>query len=346
MRKALLLLLLLTVFIRPVYALDISPPDAPDSAEEYMPEDTQSFSEGLWYIIKLGIQKLQPGIAQAAAICLSAIAAMLLCSVLQSFSGSTKHVTELVSAVTIGVMLFRPSGSLLRLGIDTVREMTDYSKLLLPVMTSAMAAQGGVSSATALYSGTALFSGLLSSAISKLLIPLVYIYICFAIANSALGEDHLKELQKFTKWLMTWILKIILYVFTGYMGITGVITGSVDAAALKATKLSISGAVPVVGGIIADASETILVSAGVVKNGVGVYGLLVIISILIGPFLKIGVHYLLLKLTASVCGVFGIKSATQLVKDFSGAMGIVLAMIGTVGLLLMVSTVCFMKGIG
>lgn len=346
MRKILLLILLAVLFIQPVSALEITPPDAPDSADEYMPEDTQSFSEGLWYIIKLGIQKVQPGIAEAAKVCMSVIAAVLLCSLLHNFSGSTKHVTELVSAVTIGVMLFRPSGSLLQLGISTIEEMTDYGKLLLPVMTSAMAAQGGTTSSAALYSGTVLFSGLLSMAINKLLVPLIYIYLCFVIANSALGQEHLKELKKFIKWLMTWILKIILYVFTGYMGITGVITGSVDAAAVKAAKLTISGTVPVVGGIIADASETILVSAGVVKNGAGVYGMLAILSILIGPFLQIGIQYLLLKLTTSICGVFGVKSATGLVKDFSGAMGMILAMIGTVGLLLMVSTVCFMKGIG
>ena len=42
------------------------------------------------------------------------------------------------------------------------------------------------------------------------------------------------------------------------MSITGVISGTVDAAALKAAKIGISGAVPVVGNIFADATETIV----------------------------------------------------------------------------------------
>ena len=159
-------------------------------------------------------------------------------------------------------------------------------------------------------------------------------------------QSLIKELKSFVKWAMTWFLKIALYVFTGYLGITGVISGSVDAAAVKATKLTLSGAVPVVGGLIADASETILVSAGVMKSAVGVYGLVAIMAILIGPFLQIGCQYLILKLAAAISGVFGVKECTDLIKDFCGTMGFLLAMAGTVCLLLIISTVCFMKGIG
>ena len=128
------------------------------------------------------------------------------------------------------------------------------------------------------------------------------------------------------------------------MTITGVISGTADQAALKATKLTISGMVPVVGGILSDASETILISAGAVKSAVGVSGLLALIAIAIGPFLRIGVQYLLLKITASVCGVFGSKRITGLISDIAGAMGLILAMTGTVCLLLMISMVCFLKG--
>jgi stage III sporulation protein AE len=102
----------------------------------------------------------------------------------------------------------------------------------------------------------------------------------------------------------------------------------------------------VVGGILSDASEAVLVSAGLVKNAVGVYGLIAIAAIAMGPFLRIGVHYLLVKLTATICNVFGTKNMTGLIEDFSSAMGLLLAMTGSVCLLLLISTVCFLKGVG
>ena len=146
------------------------------------------------------------------------------------------------------------------------------------------------------------------------------------------------------KWMMTWCLKWTLYIFTGYISITGVISGTVDSSALKAAKLTISGVVPVVGGILSDASETILVSAGVMKSAAGVYGILAVLAICAGPFVKIGVQYLLLKLSAAVCNMFGYKPAVSLVQDFSTGMGFALAMVGSVCILLLVSLVCFMKG--
>ena len=170
-------------------------------------------------------------------------------------------------------------------------------------------------------------------------------FLCLSVAVSALGESLVGNLRDFVKWLKTWCLKTVLYIFTGYIGITKVISGSADAAALKATKLVLSGTVPVVGGIISDASETILVSAGVMKSAAGVYGLLAILSICIGPFIHIGIHYLMLKLTSAVCSVFGGKQLSGLMKDFSTAMGYTLALTGTVCFLLFVSIVCFMKGV-
>ena len=141
-------------------------------------------------------------------------------------------------------------------------------------------------------------------------------------------------------------MKIVLYVFTGYLGITGVVSGAADAAAIKATKITISGAVPLVGGILSDASETILVTAGAMKSAVGVYGMLAFIAVWISPFLRIGIQYLLLKATCGICDVFGNKSANSLIRDFTTGMGVLLAATGTVCLLLLISTFCMMKGIG
>lgn len=345
MRKLALFILLLFLFIMPVSAMEFTAPKAPDAAQGLMPRDTESFGEGLWYVIKSSIETLQPDLAAAFRICLSLIAAVMLVSLLQNFFGATKQIVELAGTVTVSLLLINTSGTLVALGTQTVAELCEYGKLLLPVMTAAMAAQGRATASAALYAGTAFFSSLLSTVVSKLIVPMIFVYLCLCIAHRAVGEEILNNLRRFVKWGMTWGLKIILYVFTGYIGITGVVSGTADAAAVKAAKLAISGFVPVVGSIISDASETILVSAGVMKSAAGVYGLLAIIAIWIGPFLQIGIQYLLLKSTAAVCGVFGTKQTAGLIQDFSDAMGFALAMTGAVCLLLLISVVCFMKGV-
>ena len=345
--RRILLFLIVPFLLFPIQASATSytAPPVPEQGADYMPENTESFAEGLWSILKDGISSLAPAIAEAAGICSALIGVAMMLSCVKSISETSLKVVELAGTLVVSAILLRSSNSLILLGIDTVKEISDYGNLLIPVLTAALAAQGGIKSSTALYAGTACFNAVLSWLTATLHRPLIYIYLILSVANAATGESLLAKFQKFIKWLSTWGLKIILYVFTGYMGLTKVVSGTTDAMRLKATKLTISGMVPVVGSILSDASESILVSAGFVKSTVGVYGLLAIAAVCIEPFLTVGLQYLLLKATASICEVFDCKKVSGLIHTFSSAMGFVLAMIGAECLMLLISIICFMKGV-
>ena len=329
-----------------LYLTEFTAPVVPRSGASLMPENTDSFGDALLDLAGNAISMLQPELVEAARICLSILAVVMLICIIKLFPKAGEKTSDFVAAIGISALLLQKSNSLVNMSAQTIHEISQYGKLLLPVMTSAMAAQGGFTTSTALYVGTALFDTILCSILTNLMIPAVFIFLALSIANAALGEDLLKKMADFVKWLSVWILKIVLYVFTGYMSITGVISGTTDAQALKAAKLTISGMVPVVGGILSDASEAVLVGAGVVRNAAGIYGILAVLSIFAGPFLKIGCHYLLIKMTGAVCGVFDVKGCTELVGNFSTAMGLMLAMTGSICLLQMISTVCFLRGVG
>ncbi len=346
MRKLILFVAIMAVMIVPVLAVELEAPEVPQSGYAMMPQKTETFGEGVLEILSDAVSCFHPDLTEAARVCVGIITAVLALSIIQTIPTATGQIADLTGTVLIAGILLRSANSLVVLGTNTVQEISEYGKLLLPVMTTALAAQGGVTSSGALYAGTLIFDTLLNSVIHKVLTPAVYLFIAMSVASSALGEDWLKKLKDTQRSFMQWSLKTILYVFTGYITITGVVSGTTDAAALKAAKITISGAVPVVGGILSDASEAVLVSAGLVKNSIGIYGMLAVIAVWIHPFLKIGVHYLLLKGTGAVCGIMGSKRISDLVQDFSAAMGIVLAMTGTACLILMISSVCFMRGVG
>lgn len=340
--KIVFLLLLLITPLR-VTATEYTAPTAPDFAQKYIPEEQESFGEGLLHILAMAMEDIQPNIAAAIRVCAKLIAVAILISLIKNFEWGS--VADLAATVCIGTLMVEPVGVFADLGAETIAQLCTYAKLLIPVMTAALASQGYVSSSAGLYAGTTIFNSILSNIVAKLLVPTVYILIALSIADSSIQDNTLSNIKKNLKATVTWLLKIILYVFTGYMTLTGVISGSADAYAVKAVKLTISGAVPVVGSIISDASEAILVSAGTMRAAAGIYGLFAFLGICIGPFVKIGIQYLLLKLTATVCSIFGNKSVSSLVCDFSSIMGIILAMTGAVCLFLLISTVCFMRGI-
>ena len=346
MRKLIILFILLPLMAFTVHASELTPPTVPEGGEEVFPDDPTSFTDGLQEILDDASVYIRPAIADCLDSCMKIFAVVMLTSIFQGAAPAATKSVGITATLSIAAILLAPADTLIYLGAETIAEITHYGKLLLPVMATALAAQGAPSSSAALYAGTACLNAILSSIVTAVLIPMIYIYLVLSAAGNTIEEDLLKKAKAFIKWSLTWILKIVLYVFTGYMSITGVVTGSIDAAAIKATKITLSGVVPVVGGIISDASEAMLVSAGVMKNSAGIYGILALISILIGPFIKIGMQYLVLKVTGSLCSIFSVPQCISIIQDFTTAMGLVLAMTGTVSLLQLISTVCFMRGVG
>ena len=346
MRRLLIPLLLILMLAIPVSAAEISAPPVPESGKSLMPDSAENFSEGLRSILQDALMTLRPDLKEAMQVCVSVAVSVMVISVLRLIPSMKIKAADTAGVVSIAAILMRSSDSLIHLGVRTISEISGYGKILLPVMTSALAAQGGISSSTALYTGTAVFDAVLCSLIEKILAPMIYIFLALCAAAAAIGEETLNKVRDVVKSCMVWLLRTLLYVFTGYISITGVVSGSTDAAALKAAKLTISGVVPVVGGILSDASEAVLVTAGTVKNAAGIYGMLAVIAVWIGPFLKIGLHYMLLKLTGAISAIFGSKEMSGLINDFSSAMGMILAMTGSVCLMLMISLVCYMRGVG
>lgn len=346
MRKLIFLLLLLFTLAVPVSASEFTAPSVPVSGQAVMPENTESFAEGFRELLQKVLLRIRPDLADAAGVSLSVCAAVMLTALMKQVGGKTGKAAVLAGGGAICSLLLGSADTMIRLGAETVTQLSEYGKLFFPVLTAALAAQGGLQTSAALYVGTAAFDMVLSSLVVKLLIPMVYLFLALAAANAVTGEGLLKRMRDMVKGLLSWTLKLLLTVFTTYMSITGVVSGTTDAAALKATKVTISSVVPVVGGILSDASEAVLVSAEMMKNAAGIYGILAVLALFLEPFLRIGSHYLILKGTSALSSVFGSGELSALIEDFGSAMGLLLAMTGSVCLMQLISAVCFMKGVG
>ena len=115
--------------------------------------------------------------------------------------------------------------------------------------------------------------------------------------------------------------------------------GAVDARAVKLAKTAIAGAVPVVGGILSEAAESVLAGAGILKASAGVVGMLAVLALCLTPFLRLGAQYLLYQGASMVAAAAGQRRLVRLMAMLGDAFGLVLAMTGASALLLLVSVV-------
>ncbi|MCI9579412.1 MAG: stage III sporulation protein AE [Oscillibacter sp.] len=338
------LLLALTVDARAAELPEDLTDALPEAAEDVLEIGDLSgpggFSQGLAGIAERLAGEVKAVLRQrlrgAASILLVAVA----CGAVDGFAqGTGKGTAFLPMAGALAVTLLTAGSleDLIGLGAETIGELNVFSKALLPTLAAATAASGAVTTATFQQVTTVFLADLLMELIDGLLIPLVYLYIGALAAGACLPENRLGAIAEALKKIVIWMLTSSLLLFTVYLSTVRVIAGAADGASVKVAKAAISGAVPVVGGIIAEAAETVLAGAGMLKNTIGVFGMLAILAACAYPFLQLGVQYLLYKLSAFLAAAVGAPELCKLIDGLGGAFGLVLGMTGSCALLLLVS---------
>ncbi|CAN4010635.1 Phosphoglycerate kinase, partial [Dysosmobacter welbionis] len=258
---------------------------APEAAEDLTGGDLSGgtgFAQGVGNILDRLADQVGDVVRERTRGAAAVLLVVVLCGVVEGFAQGTggKGAAFLPMAGALSITLASAGSldSLMGLGSRTIGELADFSQALLPTLAAATAASGAVTTATVQQVSTVFFVDLLLRLIRQLLLPLVYLYIGLLTAAACLPENRLGAIAEALKKLVTWILTTALLVFTIYLSIVRIISGSADSATVKVAKAAISGVVPVVGGIIADASETVLAGAGMLKNTIGVFGMLAILA--------------------------------------------------------------------
>lgn len=318
------------------------------AGEEWVPgvdlEEGMDLEDGIQAILDTGSGQVSGILRKALRSGVLLLAVVLLCGLAEGLysgvgGGDGPDLVSMVGAMAVAAVAVADANSLIGMGREALENMESFSKLLLPAVTAAAAAAGTPSSAAARQLATMLFSDVLMTVITSLLLPLLYLYIAACVAYTAVGNEGLKRVAGTIKWVVTVVLSAILIMFVSYLTISGAIAGTADAATVKAAKFTMSSMVPVVGGILSDAAETVLASAGILKNAVGVFGMLVVLGMCVAPFLQLGIHYLVYKLTAALSATVSSGRVAGLIDQIGGAFGLVLGMTGACALLLLISMV-------
>ena len=345
-RMICVLMVLLPFLVLPALGAELSFPQVDEllrEAEGYGVTETDGLGQGVQSILETGLDQAGSLLRHSFQTGLKLLAVVLLCGLAESAAldgkaGGLKAV-EVAGALAVTALTVSDMNAMIGLGRETIQQMDAFAGLLLPAMATLTAATGGVTGAAVRQGVTVLFSDLLITAIDRLLVPLLYAYVAACCAQAALGNEGLKKLSALIKGAITFLLTAGLLVFVGYLAASGAIAGSADAAAVKAAKLAISRAVPVVGGILSDAAETVLAGAGILKNAVGVFGMLAVLAMCVVPFLQLGIHYLTYKLTGALAATVADGRVAGLIDQIGSAFGLVLGMTGASALLLLVSMV-------
>ncbi|KAF5066137.1 Stage III sporulation protein AE [anaerobic digester metagenome] len=348
MKNWLLALVLALILIAPISAAEVSDElwDAlPKGTEDILKNTdlnaTDPLGGGVSQILQSLMGQAKSVLCQRLRGAVSILLVVLLCGAVDGFSqtagGAGPKLVPAAGALSVTLLAAGSLESLIGMGGSVIESLNDFSRVLLPVLAAATAVSGSVTTATVQQVIAVLFTGLLLKLIEGLLMPLVYLYIGTLTAAACLSGGRLGNLAEALRKCITWVLCGSLTAFTLYLSVSHIITGAADAMAVKMAKAAVAGVVPVVGGIIAEAADTVLAGAGILKNTIGVFGTLAVLAACAWPFLHLGIQYLLYKLVGFLTGVVGSPELCKLIDGLGSAFGLVLGMTGASALLLLIS---------
>ncbi|MFR3320850.1 MAG: stage III sporulation protein AE [Lachnospiraceae bacterium] len=199
----------------------------------------------------------------------------------------------------IGTLLIGAFAEMQALTVNTLKSLFQFVTLLLPAYVVTIVFSAGSVSALGFYELTLLSVHILQLLFIKMVLPLIQIYVVFLFFNQLTQEDLFSQASEFLKTLLEWILKTTTAILVGLQTIQCLVAPAVDTLK-NSTAHRIVKALPGVGGLMDSAAETIAGSALVIKNAVGVAGMIVVLLICLPPFLKLGLSVLLFRLLQCV----------------------------------------------
>ncbi len=225
---------------------------------------------------------------------------------------------------------------------EALYRLSDFGKAAFPAFFSTAAFCGTAAASAVKYAAAAFAMELFLSLSERLILPLIHAYLAVSVCGCLFENGLLSAAARFTKWCAVTALSLITMAFCTYISLSGLVSGSADAAAVKTTKSVIAAALPVVGGILSDSASAILSAATLIKNSAGVFCLIAVCAICAGPFAFLSVKMLVLKGVSAVSNLTCGGRFSRLIGDLGTAFGLLLATVGSGGVMLFYS---FLSGI-
>ena len=291
------------------------------------------------YILSLffeGVKKSAPYILQILVI-------SLLFSVLSGFApdfgqsnvSKTAFYAQYILIGGISVTIF---SQVFTEGVQLVNNISGFCSDYFPVLFFLLTALGGLTSVNLLKPAAAILTGAVSVFVKSFIMPLLIILCIFVLVNGLTSNIKFTGFISLLKSIIKWALGIAFIVFIGIVAIQGLLGAGFDGISIKAAKYTIDKVVPIIGNMFSDTVDTIVACSLLIKNAVGVAGILIIATMLLVPVFNLLAQYFLFKFAGAIVEPVGDSNVAQFLKGISDIIMHLIAILLTTGAMFLIST--------
>lgn len=226
---------------------------------------------------------------------------------------------------------------------NTINNLTGFMNTLIPLLITLMVYTGSIVTSGLLEPIILFVIEFIGNIITTLILPAISIITALIIVSKISDKVQIGKLTNFMKSAIIWFLGIILTIFVGTISLEGTLTSSIDGITAKTAKAAVSSLIPVVGKILGDSVDSILGCGLVLKNALGVVGVIIIIGICVIPVIKLATLSIMYSISSAIIEPLADEKIVKLLEEFSGIFKLLLGILCSVSVLLIVGITLVIK---
>ena len=162
---------------------------------------------------------------------------------------------------------------------------------------------------------------------NNILVPLLNTFLGISVVSGISQRVNLNGFCELINKVLKWVLTFTMSVFTAILTMQSIISSSADSAGVKATRFAISSFVPLVGGALSEAYQTVRGCMGMLKSGVGVFAILATGTIYLPAIISCLLWLAAINIAIALAGVFDMGDIIKLLKSVTTVINSLIAIL-------------------
>lgn len=260
------------------------------------------------------------------------LAVILLCALLEGFkttfsSGPLGGVLGTVSTLCICGLIAYPITETIVRSANIISLSANFALAFIPVMAGVMITSGQAVSGASYYAMMMAAGTAVSQIASRVLVPMLNVFLGISLVGAISPKINLNGVCELIHKVVKWVLTFIMSVFVTLLTMQTVLGSAADSTGTKAARFAISSFVPLVGGALSEAFQTVQSCLKLLKSGIGVFAILGTAVI----YLPVIIQCIMWLVTINVCAaagdVFGLSTPCSLLRASGKVISTMLAIL-------------------
>ena len=266
----------------------------------------------------------------------------VLCALLQNLQTSFENSTTSLLAysvcfVFLAVIALTAFYNALLMVRQTVATIIGFMEALLPILLSLLAGMGAITTA-AIFTPLMLFVvNAVSLIVRDIVLPFFFLAGVLGCVNYLSDKYRLTNLEGLLRQTGVVVLGVTLVLFIGFITIQGAAGGVTDGLALRTAKYAATTFIPVVGKMFSDTVELVAGASLLMKNAIGIFGVLAILMICAVPLIKLVSLILVIKVAGALIQPMGDEKMAKCLEGIGNNLWLVFGALLTVVLMLFIA---------